>query len=228
MSTHNGLRHWQLFVSAVALLILTGCSQSIVVVIDNGEDQPIEVSITGAETVTVHPGEPQSVNIDKPGSAIFTVRRNGQVIRSEAHELEFAPGGLSTRKYLYNPDRTRHYAHCNVEYGQLAYSAIEGLIEENLPADKQLKFEFQSLAGEVRPLPNTGWNEINGARHLMTPLPESVTSKTSGASESTIQYITADQHARLTAAHNRNNPTQADIDALTRIANEIVEQIEYK
>lgn len=219
----------RILLTAAIVFCLTGCTRTIRVIVDNGDSKPIQVFVNGNDRGTVAAGAQLPLIIKEPGETVFTIKQNGELIRTESHKLEYKPGGLSTRTYLFNPDRTRYYLNSSVQYGESRFqAAITTFVNKNANKEKQLQFAFDEAKAESRPLETNGWNDISGSLYVLTALPETVTTKSSGRSIRTIQSVAKPLHDALTAIHSIKKPTVDDLEKLFDLGNQAYDLIEFE
>jgi hypothetical protein len=208
------------------LAIGAGCSFAPLndwVYIDNASNQSLVVSVDGKEAATIGPGEFAKLSYP-PGEYRFHIRRGEEVLCDLTQKLEKSDRIGMGRKYLFNPDKNNRYQTYDAKYG---VNRFEGVMQAGLlgyQKDPQLRaqFAYKQLLKEIKLVPSNAWNEVTGTDYVLTAPPESVVSHGGTTRKKVLDRIRVEDYDRLTAAAERTEPTQADVEALGALIDDIL------
>jgi hypothetical protein len=208
------------------LTVAAGCSFAPLndwVYIDNAGNQPLVVSVDGKEAATIKPGEFAKLSYP-PGEYRFHIRRGEEMVCDLTRKLEKSDRIGMGRKYLFNPDKNNRYQTYEAKYG---VNRLEGVMQAGLlgyQKDPQLRaqFAYKQLLKEIKLVPSDAWNEVTGTDYVLTSPPESMVSHGGTERRKVLDRIRIEDYDRLTAAAEKQNPTQADVDALGELIDDIL------
>jgi len=193
------------------------------VYIDNAGRQPLVVSVDGKEAATIEPGEFAKLSYP-PGEYRFLIRSGDEILCDLTRKLEKSDRVGVCRKYLFNPDKNNRYQSYEAKYG---VSRLEGVMQAGLLSyqkDPQLRaqFAYKQLLKEIKLVPTEAWNEVTGIDYVLTAPPKSIMSSTGTTRRKVLDRIRIEDYERLTAAAEKKDPTQADVEALGELIDDIL------
>jgi hypothetical protein len=194
------------------------------VYVDNGGDKPMVVKVEGQDEVTIDPGQFEKLALP-PGEKRFHVKRGDQVLFDGTQDLQPSDEFGNTRRYFFNPDQRSRYAILTVKYGG---SRLDGVLESYLkgsPKDAQSarRVAYEKLANEVKLLPSTAWFEVPTGAFVLTPLPQVVVTRGYSEQRTVLTRVDPKDYAFIEAARAKQNPTAADLKALSEVVNRVLD-----
>jgi hypothetical protein len=215
--------------SSLVLLLLVGASgcgsPDVWVYVDNGDRDPMTVTVDGKKEATIRPGQFALLKFP-PGKKKFHVESGGSVLFTGTKDLQESDKWGTARKYLFNPDNRHRYVTYVVKYG---HSRLEGLVNwavENSQSDPGgvTRVAYAKLSREVTLHPVTPWIDVSAAQYVLTAPPDSVRTKRSSATRTALTRVERADYDELESALGKKNPTERDLEKLV----EAVETIEDK
>jgi hypothetical protein len=217
---------WAVVVPAVAVVaivaaVLYGVLRTdIWIYVDNGDTQPLEVTIDGSRRTTVAPGTFGLVKC-RSGERHIQVRRGEAAVFDEVKQLK--PGDKkSVAKYLLNPGLTRRYRTRVVEYGITFQMPNLGLDQTLLGGEAWLKSKYEELAKKPALLDAVPWQEISGCDYVLEKEPEEIEGMIHEM-RTVLGRVDKNDYAFLQEARQKRNPTAEDLDALVAVVNRVLQ-----
>jgi len=193
------------------------------VYIDNAGEQPLIVSVDGKEAATIAPGEFAKLSYP-PGEYRIHIRRGDEVLCDLTRKLETSDRIGMGRKYLFDPDKHNRYQSYEAKYGVNRLEGVmqAGLLSYQKDPNLRVQFAYKQLLKEIKLLPTDAWNEVTGIDYVLTAPPDSVVSRTGTARKKVLDRIRLEDYDRLKTAAEKTDPTQADVDALGALIEDIL------
>jgi hypothetical protein len=221
------LRRFTTWTLVAAVLSLCGCNlqpMDVWVYVDNSGDQPMVIFTDGVEQMTVPPGEVAELKFT-PGEHQILIRAGSETICDLARNLEESDRFGMRRKYLFDPFKNHRYQKYAAQYGE---SRIGELMESSLfsmqkDPNARRQYIYNRLLKEVELIPTDAWNDVSGVEYVLTPPPDSIYGD-GMEKRQVIDHIDAEFYDRLLAAKAKQNPTDADVDALGELLDEVLAQ----
>jgi hypothetical protein len=204
-----------------------GCSTkpaNVWVYIDNAGGQALEVQVDGQQAATIEPGDFAELNYP-PGEHRFHITSGGQTVCDLTRNLEKSDRFGVRRKYLFNPDKNNLYGSYEVKYGG---SRLEGVMEASMLSyqkDPKIRaqYEYKKLLKEIDLVSTDAWNDVTGVEYILTPPPESMLTRSGSSRRVTVlDRIDRRDYQRLAEAAKNESPTEADVDELSELLDEIL------
>jgi hypothetical protein len=214
-------------IAALLALGSIGCdvsSKHVWVYIDNSGDEPLVVTVDGKEATTVPPGECGELK-KEPGEYRFVITRGSETLCDLSRKLEKSEKFGNARKYLFNPDKAFVYASYEVKYGG---SRLDGVMEAGLLSyqkDEKVrnKYIYGKLLKEITLVPTDAWNDITGVDYILAAPPETMLTRSGRSKRVTVlDRLERADYDRLSAAAKVESPTEADVDTLEELIDEVL------
>ena len=204
-----------------------GCSLppgNVRVYIDNSGTRPLVVQVDGKEAATIPPGEFKELEYP-PGEYQFLITSDGQTVCDLKQKLEKSDKFGMARKYLFNPDKNNVYGSYEVKYGG---SRLDGVMEAGLLSYQKdpkirAKYAYNKLLKEIDLVSTDAWNDISGVEYVLTPPPETMLTRSGSSRRVTVlDRLDRGDYQRLSNAAKKQDPTEADVDDLEELIDEIL------
>jgi hypothetical protein len=208
----------------VLALGAVGCGGSgIGIWVDNGGSDSIVVIVDGKEEATIAPGAFAKLGCE-PGERHLQIKSGDKVLFDGTKDLRPSDQLGVGRRFLFNPDHSHRYGIYTVKYGS---SPFEGMFDHlgDDPANppSAVQSAYRKLAKEIELLPPDPWFEITTTCYVLSQPPSLVVTRGGTERRKVLTRIDLKDYALLQAAREKQNPTEADLDALSEVVDRVME-----
>ena len=215
---------WTLVATALSV---SGCNlppMDVLVYVDNSGSEPMVISVDGVEAITVPAGEVGELKFP-PGEHRFLIRAGSETVCDLPRNLEASDRFAVTRKYLFDPLKNHRYQRYTAQFGE---SLLGDLMESSLFSMQkdevaQRQYIYKQLLKEIDLVPSDAWNDITGVEYVLEAPPESIYGD-GMEKRQVLDRIDAEFYHRLAEAKEKQDPTDADLEALTDLLDEVYAQ----
>jgi hypothetical protein len=221
------LRRLTTWTLVAAALSLCGCNlqpMDVWVYVDNSGREPMVISVDGVEAITVPAGEVGELKFP-PGEHHFLIRAGSETVCDLPRNLEASDRFGVPRKYLFDPLKNHRYQRYDAQYGE---SRLGDLLEASLfsfqkDENAQRQYIYKQLLKDIDLVPSDAWNDVSGVDYVLEAPPESIYGD-GMEKRQVLDRIDAEFYERLTAAKEKTDPTDDDLDALSDLLDEVYAQ----
>ena len=161
----------------------------------------------------------------RPGEHHFLIRAGSETVCDLPRNLEASDRFGVRRKYLFEPLENHRYHRYTAQYGE---SLLGDLMESSLfsmqkDENAQRQYIYQQLLKEIDLVPSDAWNDISGVDYVLEAPPESIYGD-GMEKRQVLDRIDAEFYDRLSAAKEKKEPTDEDLESLTDLLDEVYAQ----